>query len=216
MLFPFLHHFGAARFDELPFELQMKIARFVPNLPHLTQCQKELVHYHYSKRFCPLCGHTLPFTHKKSFCLCHRKRKRYSSTERQYKIYRRPMVVMNNGSITPFTLLVSHTLTESICFVGSNQPEYLYSLKKVLKPSDLVDRFSFHGEKLYKKMILYIVNTHTCLRTFLDICTNDQTSFSNGIHVIQAFGHVTTQNRGVLTEYRKNDALMERFFLEFM
>ena len=115
------------------------------------------------------------------------------------------MVVMKHGSITPFTLLVSQALTDSFCFVASNQPEYVYSLKKVLKTPEHVRN---------RIMIQYMVNTHTCLRTFLDMCTKN--SFSFGIHVMKAFGRVTTQNTAVLTDYNKNDDIMKRFHVEFV
>jgi hypothetical protein len=112
------------------------------------------------------------------------------------------MILMKNGSVTPLTLLVAHVLTENMCRVGSNQPEYLYSLKKVLKTPDLC-----HVDN--RKIIPYVVNTHTCLQTFLDMCTHD--SFSRGIHVIEAFGRITTRNTAVLTGYCQDENILQQF-----
>lgn len=209
MLFGFLSELQRDIFNQLPFVLQMRIARFVPNLPHLIPTQNDLLRFHYNKRYCKHCGNALVICHKPSFCLCKKRFTvyKYHIPVRPYKMYTRPLKIMKESLISPLRLFVQQYIEEGrLCYVVSNQPESLYSISFALDVKK-IERFQWtYGnqlESLYKKMVRYMVNANTCVRSYCDLFgTLDHVrQISFPVKTLSVWGKTISQNPKVLTNY---------------
>ena len=206
MLFPFLKELDRDRFNDLPWVLQQQIADFHPNVPPLPDEFWEIFHAHTALRYCETCGRFLPRWNNKIYrCLCTTKfyNKRYHPSTRKYAMYMRPFHVFHKPSTTDweYQVIFNNSHESSDVVVSSNQQEFVYSFRKLLR-KDMVHmwllflRYDFNMEKIVWKSMEKRLNTNTCLRSYLD-CFGSRFLEKYNVVFHNTFGLPRTQNRGV-------------------
>lgn len=208
MLFPFLEHLGANRFNDLTFPLQMHIASFIPNLPRQTTLLLRVLRAHLEMRYCESCGRVLPISpmrRRTFYCLCQRRyyRQKYHSPLRRYVVYKRPFFIFSSHEVS-FSFL--HTILSrykgQMYYIACNQPGFCYSLKPLL------DTYSLHlivdyvvRRQNMAWMLRYylprVVNTNTCLRSYTDSFVQKPLAAIKGVHTHRYLGRLLTKNYSV-------------------
>jgi len=188
-------------FTKLPFCLQMHIVSYVPQLPKLPRFIWKAIHLHYEKRMCERCGKILLVRHKKYICTCYSRKKKFTSPIRKMQLYVRPLHIFKKHWSTFGELEYYLENSFHLVLVGSNQPEFVYSLKRILnKRSRLATillylQYEKDIQELSDVLIRKRVNTNTCLRHFLD--TFSSYSLQEHITLSRAFGRQYTKNEYV-------------------
>lgn len=194
----FQGHFSV--FGGLPFVLQMRIAEYFPNVPHILKKRYRVLRYHFDSRFCVSCGKILPKWHEKYICCCRQKYRHYKfqSPERMFQFFERPFYIFSQYSI-PLSIFQIKMYENAVnrrgtFFVSSNQPEFLYCFSSLWKESyEEMQRST--TKKLCRRFVRKFINGHTCLHTYLDSFCFDRAEKEYGISFLSCFGKKTTRNR---------------------
>lgn len=210
MLFPFLEHLGADRFNDMSFPLQMHIASFVPNLPRQTTLLRKVVRAHLDMRYCEACGRALPISYNRRrtfYCLCRKRhnRQRYHSSIRRHVVYKRPFFIFTSHEVsTPFLHAILSGYNGDPYYVSCNQPEFCYSFKPLLETCSLylIMNYVVRRQSILWMLRYYIqrvTNTNTCLRNYTDSFLNPPSFMfaMKGVHTHRCLGRLLTKNYSV-------------------
>lgn len=212
MLFPFLSELNRDIFDRLPWDMQRKIADFCPNLPPINKRAWEIFHVHTASRYCGHCGKILPRWNEKFYCLCRHRhnRQKYHPPTRPFKTYRRPSHVFDAPDVCPleFAEIEYHVPEWSDVLLASNQQEYVYRFIDLFHKSDarlrcLITYYDNDLERVARKYMEKRINTHTCLRSFLDrfVVYLEGETLTPAVEYHECLGRRFTQNTLVLNNY---------------
>lgn len=172
MLDSILSEKGLPALRGLPFVLQMKVASYAPRLFSLAGVFCDVLRLHYETRVCGECGKFLQKLNRTHHCLCRWRRRKFSLDERKRVTYRRPLYIFVEASVTTQRFHYVCYTTKQVVFVSSNQPEFVFSLCRLIDRHDVLSKLCvesyFDIEYLSKTLIEPMINTNTCLRSFVD------------------------------------------------
>lgn len=216
MLFPFLHELNRDVFDQLPWDMQRKIADFHPNVPALPRMVWNVVHTHMNTRYCGHCGRNLPKWNQTFHCLCRRRFhcQKYHPQTRPFRTYRRPFHIFDKPDVHEWSYenIFNASHESGDVLVASNQQDYVFNLttllrKKLERLRALTARCHHDTKKVVEHCIKKRLNTHTCLRSYLDAFAPSlyyplkDDAWYPGVVFIDALGVRDTQNMRVVPLY---------------
>lgn len=200
------HNHVLQRCMRLPFDLQMQIMRFMPQLPHKPVMFWKMMCAHYETRICFSCGEFIQRRREKGYCLCRKRRYKYTTQNDSIErfVHERPLAVVPYHAITlkQYDAYIEHVecikkarknihksidnlvvfldplILHETVYIFSRQPVFLFSL------DGLCSFKSYPRDiKLNKKTgtvlgIRNIVNTHSFPKNFIDTFRSGQISHS--------------------------------------